>query len=115
MNQDKFEKSMMRELSFFFGIWINQLNDRIFIIQSKHTKEILQNYKFINAKSFDTPKCITTKSDKDEKKNTNKILCHEMIRLLLSLTTTRHNIMSSIIFCARFQSCTKVSNFIALK
>ncbi|MDQ9783766.1 hypothetical protein, partial [Serratia marcescens] len=42
--QDRFEMSMMVELSFFLGLEVKQLDDEIFINQSKYTKELIKKF-----------------------------------------------------------------------
>ena len=58
----------------------------------------------------------TTKLDKDEKGiNVDIKLYSNMIGSLLYLTASRPDIMFSVYLCARFQSCPKESNLIAVK
>src|SRR5919202_3769760 len=58
---DEFEMSMMGELNFFLGLQIRQLEDGIFINQSKYIKEMLKKFDLENVKSLDTPMATTTK------------------------------------------------------
>ena len=52
----------------------------------------------------------TTKLDKDgQGKNIEIKLYRRMVGSLLYLTASRRDIMFSVIFCARFQSCLKES------
>ena len=42
--QSEFEMSLLGELNFFLGLQISQLNDGIFISQSKYIKEMLKKF-----------------------------------------------------------------------
>ena len=45
MMKGKFEMSMMGELTNFLGLQVKQLEDGIFIIQKKYTKELIAKYR----------------------------------------------------------------------
>jgi hypothetical protein len=40
----EFEMSMMGELNFFLGLQIKQTQDRTFVHQGKHTKDVLKKF-----------------------------------------------------------------------
>ena len=61
--------SHMGELTYFLGLQIKQLKDRIFINQAKYIKELLKKYNLENVKSISTPMVVNTKLDSDEKGN----------------------------------------------
>ena len=67
--QGEFEMSYMGELTYFLGLQIKQLKDRIFINQAKYIKELLKKYNIENAKSISNPMAVNTKLDSDEKGN----------------------------------------------
>ena len=48
--KSKFEMSMMGELNYFLGLQVKQLNDGIFICQTKYAKDMLNNF---NLKPFE--------------------------------------------------------------
>ena len=69
--QNQFEMRMIRELSFFLGLHIQQTSSGTFIYQSKYTKKLLKRFGFENIKLKSTPMSTTTKLDKDEFGNCN--------------------------------------------
>ena len=114
--QNKFEMSMMGELSFFLGLQIKQHKDGIFINQSKYIKDLLKRFGLEGSKTFGTPMSSTLKLDKDEAgKPVDCKLYRGMIGSLLYLTASRLDIMFSVCLCARFQSSPKESHVIAVK
>jgi hypothetical protein len=52
---DKFEMSMMGELTFFLDFQIQQLEHGIFISQTKYTHDILKMFSMDKAKPIKTP------------------------------------------------------------
>lgn len=48
--QEEIKMSMMGEFKFFLGIKINQCKDRVYVHQSKYTKELLKKYKLEDCK-----------------------------------------------------------------
>ena len=54
--QKEFEMSMLIELSFFLGLHISQLNNGIFISQTKYVKEMLKILNMEYCKPVCTPK-----------------------------------------------------------
>ena len=68
------------------------------------------------AKKMKTPMSSSIKLNKDEKgKSIDFTMYRGMIGSLLYLTTSRSDIMYSVYFCARFQSCPKESHLSAIK
>nr|GEX46736.1 hypothetical protein [Tanacetum cinerariifolium] len=53
--QDKFQMSLMGELTFFLGIQVKQKKDGIFISQDKYVAEILRKFGLTDGKSASTP------------------------------------------------------------
>jgi hypothetical protein len=52
---DRFEMSMMRELKFFLGFQIKQLEDVTFLSQTKYTHDILKKFGVDRKKPIKTP------------------------------------------------------------
>jgi hypothetical protein len=52
---DRFEMSMMRELKYFLGFQIKQLEDGTFISQIKYTYDLLKKFSMDKAKPIKTP------------------------------------------------------------
>nr|GEX52454.1 hypothetical protein [Tanacetum cinerariifolium] len=53
--KDKFQMSLMGELTFFLGLQLKQKQDRIFISQVKYVAKILKKFSLTNGKSASTP------------------------------------------------------------
>nr|GEV39632.1 putative reverse transcriptase domain-containing protein [Tanacetum cinerariifolium] len=53
--KDKFQMSLMGELTFFLGLQVKQKKDRIFISQDKYVAEILSKFGLTEGKSASTP------------------------------------------------------------
>nr|GFB90685.1 hypothetical protein [Tanacetum cinerariifolium] len=53
--KDKFQMSLMRELTFFLGLQVKQKEDGIFINQDKYVAEILKKFGLTKGKSASTP------------------------------------------------------------
>ena len=95
--------SIMGKLNFFLGLQIKQMKERIFISQSKYTKEILKKFGLEESKPYGTPMSSTCKLDKDVKgEKVDQKLYRGMIRLLLYLIASRLDIIYSTCICARF-------------
>ena len=95
--------SMMGELTFFFEFQIKQIKKKIFINQSKYTRELLKRFGMETSKSVSTPTSPSYKLDKNERgKNIDVKFCRGMIGSLLYLTTSRPHIMFSVCMCTRF-------------
>jgi hypothetical protein len=111
-----FEISMMGELNFFLGLQIKQTKNGIFINQYKYIKDLLKKFGFEKSKIYATPMSHSIKLDKDENgKNVDIKQYRGMIGSLLYLTASRADIMFSVFLCARFQSCPKESQSVAVK
>nr|GFD43043.1 putative ribonuclease H-like domain-containing protein [Tanacetum cinerariifolium] len=55
MMHEKFQMSSLGELTFFKGLQVKQKQDGIFINQDKYVTEILQKYRFTEAKNASKP------------------------------------------------------------
>ena len=66
--QSEFEMSMMEELTFFFGLQVNQCKDGIIINQVKYIKDMLKKFGFEDVREIGTPMSHITKLNKNEKK-----------------------------------------------
>ncbi|GJU91076.1 retrovirus-related pol polyprotein from transposon TNT 1-94 [Tanacetum coccineum] len=63
---DEFEMSMMRELNFFLGIQIKQIEDRIYFNQSTYIKKMLKKFGLEDSKPTKTPSSTEIKLIKDD-------------------------------------------------
>ncbi|WKA08985.1 hypothetical protein VitviT2T_026664 [Vitis vinifera] len=108
--------TMMGELNFFLRLQIKQLKKGIFINQANFARDLLKRFNMEEAKKMKTPMSSSIKLNKDEKgKSIDFTMYRGMIGSLLYLTTSRSDIMYSVYFCARFQSCPKESHLSAIK
>jgi hypothetical protein len=64
--QSEFEMSLLGELNFFLGLHISQLDECIFISQTKYIKEMLKKFKMEYCKLVSTPMVIGSKLSKDD-------------------------------------------------
>ena len=107
----KFETSLMGELSFILGLQIKQTDSDIFISQGKYARELVKRFGMDSAKESFIPMAHNAKLDLDENgKKVDERLYRGMIGSLLYLTASRPDIMFSVCICARFQSCPKESH-----
>nr|GEX41109.1 putative ribonuclease H-like domain-containing protein [Tanacetum cinerariifolium] len=114
--KDKFQISLMGELTFFLGLQVKKKDDGIFISQDKYVAEILRKFGLIDGKSASTP--IDTKKPLLKDPDGKDVVVHiyrSMIGSLMYLTSSRPDIMFVICACAHFQVTPKVSHLNAVK
>jgi hypothetical protein len=101
----KFEMSMMGELKYFLGFQVKQLQEGIFISQTKYIQDILKKFGMKNAKSIKTPKGTNGHLDLNTGgKSVDQKVYWSMIGSLLYLCASWLDIMLSVYMCARFQA-----------
>ncbi|XP_019263867.1 PREDICTED: uncharacterized protein LOC109241568 [Nicotiana attenuata] len=106
----------MGELTFFLGLQIHQLDEGIFICQTKYMKELIQKFEMSNAKALGTPMSPTVSLDKDEEgKLVDESKYRTIIGSLLYLIARRPDIMFSVCRCAKFQAAPKESHLAYVK
>ena len=106
--QSEFEMSMLGELSYFIGLQTSQLENGIFLSQTKYAKEMLNKFYMEDCKPTETPMikgCKLTKND--DSPNVDQTTYRSMIGSLLYLTTSRPNIMHFVYLVTIFQSSRK--------
>nr|GEX69141.1 hypothetical protein [Tanacetum cinerariifolium] len=97
--------SMMGEMTFFFGLQVNQSPCGIFINQSKYVLEILNKYGMESCDPVGTPMEIKDKLDLDQNGTpVDATKYHSMIGTLMYLTSSRPNIVHATCLCARYQA-----------
>jgi hypothetical protein len=105
---DRFEMSMMGELTFFVGFQIKQVEDGTFISQTKYTHDILKKFDMDKAKTIKTPLGTNDHLDLDMGgTSVDQKVYHSMIGSLLYLCASRPDIILSVCMCARFQATPK--------
>ena len=113
--QEKFEMSMMKKLTFFLGLQINQEEERILINQIKYIREIIKKFG-TSLRSVGISMSNTYKLYNDVGgKSVYQKLYREMIGPLLYLIASRPDILYSICMCTRFQSDPRKSHYLATK
>jgi hypothetical protein len=92
--QNEFEMSLLRELSFFLGLYICQRNQGIFISQTKYIREMLKRFGMEDCKPVITPMKTSCKLRKyDDSKSTDQRQCRSMIGSLLYVTASRTDVI----------------------
>jgi hypothetical protein len=113
---DRFEISMMEELKYFLGFQIKQLEDGMFISQTKYTFDLPKKFGMDKAKPIKTHMGTNGHLDLDMGgKSVDQKVYRSMISLLLYLCAFRPNIMLSVCMCARFQAAPKECYLRAVK
>nr|GEW77898.1 putative ribonuclease H-like domain-containing protein [Tanacetum cinerariifolium] len=114
--KDKFQISLMGELTFFLGQQVKQKKDGIFISQNKYAAKILRKFGFTDGKSAIPP--IVTKKPLLKDPDGEDVDVHTyrlMIGSLMYLTSSRPDIMFAVCACAHFQVTPKASHLHAVK
>jgi hypothetical protein len=113
---DRFEMSMMGELKYFIGFQIKQLEDGMFISQTKYTHDLLKKFDMDKAKPINTPMGTNGHLDLDMGgKSVDQKSYRSMIGSLLYLCASRTDIMLSVCLCAKFQAPAKECHLRAVK
>jgi hypothetical protein len=112
----KFEMSMMGELTYFLGFQVKQHKDDTFISQTKYTQDLLKRFGMKDAKPAKTPMGMDghlylNKGGKYVVQKTYQ----SMIGSLLYLCASRPDIMLSVCMYAIFQSDPKECHLVAVK
>nr|UBX54600.1 transposon Ty3-I Gag-Pol polyprotein [Lupinus angustifolius] len=116
MMQGEFKMSMMRKLNYFLGLQIKQLDNDIFVSQSKYCRDLLKRFDRDDCKPIATPMGSSTYIDIDESGKSIEISKYlSMIGSLLYLTASRPDIMFSVCLCVRYQSKPKESHLVVFK
>jgi hypothetical protein len=111
----KFEMSMMGELTYFLGFQVKQLKDSTFISQTKYTQD-LKRFGMKDAKLAKTPMGTDGHVDLNKGgKSVDQKAYRSMIGSLLYLCASRPDIMLSVCMCARYQSDPKECHLVAVK
>ena len=68
----KFEMSMMGELSYFLGFQVKQLKDGTFISQTKYTQDLIKRFGMKDAKPAKTPMGTDARKDSNGNRRTHR-------------------------------------------
>jgi hypothetical protein len=108
--QEEFEMSMLRELSFFFGLQLNQKENEIFVSQTKYIKEMLNKFQMEDSKPMGTLMVIGCKlSLEDDSPKADQTMYRSIVGSFLYSTTRRLDIMQDVGLVGRFQYSLKIS------
>jgi isopentenyldiphosphate isomerase len=66
MMENKFQMSMMGELTFFLGIQVKQIKQGTFVHQAKYMKDLMKKFNMGELKPVSTPMSMVTVLDPDE-------------------------------------------------
>ncbi|KAK2449059.1 hypothetical protein QL285_008290 [Trifolium repens] len=113
--QSEFEMSLVGELTYFLGLQIKQMEDTIFICQSKYARNIVRKFGLDNATHKRTPAPTHLKLTKEQGVGVDQSMYRSMIGSLLYLTASRPDITFAVGVCARYQSEPKVSHLNQVK
>jgi hypothetical protein len=113
--QSEFEMSLVGELTYFLGFQVKQMEDTIFISQSKYAKNIVKKFGMDNGGHKRTPAATHLKLTKDENGVVDQSMYRSMIESLLYLTASRPDITFAVGVCARYQAEPKMSHLIQVK
>ena len=114
--QNEFKMSLLGELNFFLGLQISQLDDGVFISQSKNIKEMLNKFGMEYCKPVSTPMIIGYKLSKDdESKEVDQRLYRSMIGSLLYVIASRPDGMQAVWQVEKFQATPKDTHVFHVK
>jgi hypothetical protein len=85
--------SLLGELSFFLGLQICQINQGIFISQTKYIREMLKRLEMEYYKPVSTPMQTSCKLSKYDSKSTDQSQYRSMIGNLLYVIASRPDVM----------------------
>jgi hypothetical protein len=100
---DRFERFIMRVLTFFLGFQIKQAKEENFISQMKYTRDILKKFGMDKVKPIKTSMGTNGHLDLDlSGTSIDQKAYRSMIGSLIYLCASRPDIMLSVCMCARF-------------
>ena len=103
--QQKFEMSLLGELTYFLGLQVQQNKENVFLSQTKYLKKILKKYGMEELKPVCTPMVIgCSLSAKYESTVVHQPTYRSMIGSLLYLTGTQPDIMHAVGIVGTFQA-----------
>ncbi|XP_057444208.1 uncharacterized mitochondrial protein AtMg00810-like [Lotus japonicus] len=114
--KSEFDMSLVGELNYFLGLQVRQMEDTLFVSQSKYAKELVKKFGLENATHKRTPAGTHIKLSKDESgTEVDQSMYRSMIGSLLYLTASRPDISFAVGVCARYQAAPKASHLVQVK
>ncbi|XP_021985288.1 uncharacterized mitochondrial protein AtMg00810-like [Helianthus annuus] len=112
----KFEMCALGEMTLFLGLQVKQDSRGILIHQGKYVDDVLEKFKFTDAKPAETPMAERPLLTEDaEGSPVDQRLYRSMIGSLMYLTASRLDIMFVVCNYARYQANPKNSHLTAVK
>lgn len=113
---NKFQMSMNREIDFFLGLQVKQIQQGIFIHQEKYTTKLLKKYSMDNCSSVKVPMAFGYNIYVDPSgESVDHKTYRGVIGSLMYLTASRPDIVFATSVYARYQADPKVSHMTAAK
>nr|GEW02126.1 hypothetical protein [Tanacetum cinerariifolium] len=112
--KDKFQMSLMGELTFFLGLKVKQKQDGIFISHDKYIAKILRKFGLTDGKLASTSIDTALLKDPDGE-DMDVHTYRSMIGSLMYLTSSRLDIMFVVCVCAHFQVTPKALHLHAVR
>ncbi|GAU37336.1 hypothetical protein TSUD_395170 [Trifolium subterraneum] len=114
--QSEFEMSLVGELTYFLGLQVKQMEDTMFVSQSKYATNIVKKFGMDGGNHKRTPAATHLKLTKDETGiDVDQSLYRSLIGSLLYLTASRPDITFAVGVCARYQAQPKMSHLVQVK
>jgi hypothetical protein len=113
--QTDFEMSMIRELSYFLGLQVNQSSAGIFVSQEKYLKEMLKKFQMEDSSLISTHMVVGCKIGKDYMSpDVDQRTYLSMIGSLLYIIASRPDIMQFVGMVGHYQSSPKKSHLVVV-
>jgi hypothetical protein len=114
--QEEFEMSMLGELSFLLGLQVNQIENGIFISQTKYIKKILKKFQMEDSKPMSTLMVTRCKLSLEyDSPKVDQTMYRSMVGIFLYSTVTRPDIMQVVELVGIFQSAPKETHLKEVK
>lgn len=114
--KSEIEMSLVGELTYFLGLQVKQMEDNIFVSQSKYDKSIVKKFGLINRSHKRNFDATHLKLFRDENRvDVDQSIYRSMIRIFLYLATTRPDLTLFVGAYVRYQTNPKVSYLTQVK
>ncbi|XP_050897463.1 secreted RxLR effector protein 161-like [Lathyrus oleraceus] len=114
--KSEIEMTLVGELTYFLGLQVKQMEDNIFVSQSKYDKSIVKKFGLINGSHKRNPDATHLKLFRDESGvDVDQSIYRSMIGIFLYLATTRPDITFVVGVCVRYQTNPKMSYLTQVK
>ncbi|XP_074326671.1 secreted RxLR effector protein 161-like [Apium graveolens] len=112
----EFEMTDIGLMSYYLGIEVKQMDDRILISQGSYTREILKKFKMENCQAVSTPiECGTKLSKFEECEKVDPTYFKSLVGSLRYLTCTRPDILYSVGLIGQYMEAPTTTHMKAAK